>query len=134
MLSLNAKNCKRLKALTKDALAQIEDNLAAEIASKYSDIATEMTDKDVSGKELCDYLTWAYMNAVPLVGDETRQGQYSDLAQTTCPEFLYNPTTQTVLGANSGDSNLVASGFLTMLHDTLSMLKSKQAEDSAATN
>lgn len=128
MLSLNAKNCQRFDALTKDSFAQISTNLATEIAAEFSDIAAEMTDKDVSGKELCDYLTWAQLNAVPLVGDETRQAEYKKLATETCPAFLYNPTAQAVLSANSGDNNLVATGFLTQLRDTLQMLKSKQAE------
>ena len=33
------------------------------IAENYADIAKEMKEMDVSGEELCDYLTWAHFNA-----------------------------------------------------------------------
>jgi len=44
-----------------------------------------MVEKHVSGAELCDYLTWAHFNAVPLQGDEKRQSDYAAIVSDTCP-------------------------------------------------
>ena len=44
----------------------------------------------VTSVELCDYLTWAYYNAVPLEGDAVRQAEYVSLATETCPEQYYD--------------------------------------------
>lgn len=50
-----------------------------------------MKEIDVNSVELCDYMTWAYMNAVPLQGDDAQQQIYNELATTFCPENYYNP-------------------------------------------
>jgi len=71
-------------------LVQISNNLDAEIAKNYADIASEMKEKDVKGEELCDYVTWAHFNAVPLTGDQDRQQEYAKLVSETCPSAYYN--------------------------------------------
>ena len=74
-----------------------------------------MTKKDISGEELCDYLTWAYFNAVPLQGDAQRQSDYIKLVTDTCPESYYNKVSKAVSDVNTKTNNLVASGFLSVL-------------------
>jgi len=71
-------------------LTDISDKLDKEIAKSYVDISKEMKEKEVSGEELCDYLTWAHFNAVPLQGDKARQDSYRKLVGETCPQFYYN--------------------------------------------
>ena len=52
----------------KDALAGLDSALE----STYPEIWKQMQDIEVSGIELCDYLTWAHYNAIPLDGDDAR--------------------------------------------------------------
>ena len=44
----------------------------------------------VSGIELCDYLTWAHHNAIPLKGGIERNLEFAKLAELTCPTEYYN--------------------------------------------
>jgi len=74
----------------------IATNLDNMLKEFYGDIWAEMSDKNVTGTELCDYVTWSYYNAVPLQGDQARQKQYKDLVIRTCPQSLYDPTTMAV--------------------------------------
>ena len=84
-----------------------------------------MTTKDVSGEELCDYLTWAHFNAVPLQGDKERQDAYAKLVSETCPAAYYDPVTREVQSTNEAEGNLVASGFLSVLVDRVSLAVSE---------
>jgi len=52
-----------------------------------------MQDIQVTGVELCDYLTWAHFNAIPLVGDDARQAEYVSLATETCSQQYYDKVT-----------------------------------------
>ena len=99
-LSLSEKNCARYKDSISPKLAQIGSSLDSQIATEYPDISSEMAEKDVSGEELCDYLTWAHFNAVPLEGDKDRQDSYAKLVSETCPSSYYNQVTQAVLQVN----------------------------------
>ena len=80
-----------------------------------------MSSKEVSGEELCDYLTWAHFNAVPLQGDADRQKEYTQLVSETCPQTYYDKVTQAVQQVNQSSENLVASGFLTTLKDRVNL-------------
>lgn len=84
-----------------------------------------MKEKDVSGEELCDYLTWAHFNAVPLQGDSDRQASYASLVSDTCPKTFYNSVTQVVQSANKDEGNLVASGFLSVLKNRVDIAIAK---------
>ena len=124
-LSLSEKNCARYAAKIEGPLAKNAKELDATIAKEYPDIAAEMKEKDVSGEELCDYLTWAHFNAVPLQGDPERQDAYASLVRDTCPKAYYDPVTQEVQSVNEAEGNLVASGFLAVLVDRVSFAVSK---------
>ena len=84
-----------------------------------------MKEKNVSGEELCDYLTWAHFNAVPLQGDKKRQDAYAKLVRDTCPTSYYNQVTQEVQKVNASEGNLVATGFLSVLLDRVNIAVSK---------
>ena len=130
-LSLSEKNCARYAAKIEGPLAKIAKELDATIAKEYPDIAAEMKEKDVTGEELCDYLTWAHFNAVPLQGDKKRQDAYANLGRETCPKAYYAPVTQEVQKVNAAEGNLVASGFLSVLLDRVNyaVTKTNATED-----
>ena len=90
---MSEKNCQLYKTQISQTLAGLDQTLETVIATDYSDIWAEMQAKEVSGVELCDYLTWAHYNAVPLVGDDARQAEYASLVSDTCPQSYYNPKT-----------------------------------------
>lgn len=121
VLSLSQKNCARYAASIEGPLAGIAASLDAAIAASYPDIAGEMKEKDVTGEELCDYLTWAHFNAVPLQGDQDRQQEYAKLVSETCPAEYYDKVTQAVQAVNASEGNLVASGFLTTIKDRVNL-------------
>ena len=75
----------------------------------------------VTGEELCDYLTWAHYNAVPLKGDATRQAEYQTLVSTTCVASYYNSVTEATVSTSESDQNLVSSGFLKTLSDNVGL-------------
>jgi len=85
-----------------------------------------MKEMQVTGVELCDYLTWAYYNAIPLVGDIDRQEDYRTLATETCPQDYYDKITETVLSVSAANKNLVSSAFLTNLVNQVNLASVKQ--------
>jgi len=87
---VSQKNCKLYDGRISPTLDALSHSLDDTLASDYADIWSEMQAKDVSGVELCDYLTWAHYNAVPLVGDDARQSDYTQLVTETCPSVYYN--------------------------------------------
>lgn len=93
---MSQKNCKLYDGRISPTLEALSNGLDSILADDFADIWSEMQEKDVSGVELCDYLTWAYYNAVPLVGEQARQDQYSKLVSETCPTAYYNQKTQAV--------------------------------------
>lgn len=123
------KNCHRFADKIEGQLTAISTQLDAAIAETYPDISQEMKDKNVTGEELCDYLTWAHFNAVPLQGDQARQDSYSKLVGETCPQSYYNQVTEAVLSVNTSEGNLVASGFLTTLKDRVNLAVDSMADD-----
>lgn len=88
-----------------------------------------MQEMKVTGEELCDYLTWAHFNAIPLMGDDARKGEYTKLATETCPSEYYNKVTETVLSVSENNKNLVSSAFLQNLVDKVNMATGKSAEN-----
>lgn len=46
----------------------MRDNLETSTEETYPDLFAKMQEMDVNSEELCDYMTWAYMNAIPLSG------------------------------------------------------------------
>ena len=109
----------------------IATNLDNMLKEFYADIWAELSAKNVTGTELCDYVTWSYFNAVPLKGDDARQKQYKDLVHKTCPQSLYDPTTMAVLGISQKNQNLLSSSFLANIRDkvNLAVSKSENAAD-----
>ena len=121
MLSMSTKNCAAYKDAIKVDLDNITMGLDYYLKANYNDIFMEMQEKDLVGTEVCDYLTWAHFNAVPLKGDPKRQEDYKSLVDQTCRTEYYNKTTQAVLKVNEANSNLVASAFLTNLRDRVKL-------------
>ena len=54
----------------------ISSNLDSVLESDYADIWKDMQEMQVTGEELCDYLTWSHYNAIPLIGDDARKAEY----------------------------------------------------------
>lgn len=77
-------------------MQEIAVQLDIAVQESYPTIWAEMEAKDVTGTELCDYVTWSYFNAVPLQGDDERQAQYTDMATTFCPKNYYDEVNQVV--------------------------------------
>lgn len=63
---MSAKNCQFYSDAISASLDQISSDLDTTIATDFPQIYEKMSDNDVSGIEVCDYLTWARSNAVPL--------------------------------------------------------------------
>jgi len=91
-----------------------------------------MLEMQVSAIELCDYVTWAYFNSIPLQGDATQQDEYKRLATETCPSEYYNKMTTSTREISEKNGNLVSSGFISNLSDKVKMVKDskqKNADD-----
>ena len=67
---------------------------------------------------------------MPLEGDDHRQGEYRDLVHKTCPEELYNPTTESVLRVSRKNNNLVSSAFLSNIRDKVNIAVAKSEGNS----
>lgn len=72
MLSLSERNCKSFASQMEQPRKDVEAALDVAIQTDFADIWKDMQDMQVSGVELCDYLTWAHFNAITLVGDDAR--------------------------------------------------------------
>ena len=90
-----------------------------------------MQEIQVSGVELCDYLTWAYYNAVPLDGDDARQAEYVSLATQTCPQEYYDKVAQASVKVSEDNNNIVSSNYLTNLRDSYINYVGKKASNAA---
>ena len=103
--------------------------LDSAIESNYADIWKQMQGIQVSGIELCDYLTWAHYNAIALDGDEARQAEYVSLATETCPQQYYDLITKATLKISDSNKNLVSSNFLTNIRDKVNMVEGNKSEN-----
>ena len=72
MLSMNEKNCSRYSDAISQSLKDISSDLKTAISTDYPEIADDLKKAQVTSEQLCDYLTWAHFNAVPLKGDKER--------------------------------------------------------------
>ena len=86
----NERTCKRFPAEMKEPLREIDDDLEDVIEREYESIFYDMREELVSGRELCDYLTWAHHNAIRLKGGIERNLEFTKLAELTCPTEYYN--------------------------------------------
>ena len=114
-------NCAFFKDAMQVPTTKILHRLDTEIAKTYPEIYDTMKEKGVSPVELCDYVTWAYYNAVPLKGDSQRQDDYTQLATETCPQSYYNKITGKRVEVSEQNANLVSSGFLTAVRDYVNL-------------
>mmetsp|Transcript_10635 Transcript_10635/g.14334 ORF Transcript_10635/g.14334 Transcript_10635/m.14334 type:complete len:177 (+) Transcript_10635:661-1191(+) len=85
-----------------------------------------MHEMQVTGVELCDYLTWAHFNAIPLDGDDSRQAEYTKLATQTCPQQLYDQVAATTRKISESNGNLVSSAFLGNIRDKVNLASIKK--------
>ena len=84
--------------------------------------------KEITPNELCDYLTWAHMNAIPLIGTPERQIMYTQLATDFCPKNYYDLLAQAVIETNEKTGNLVTSQFLQDLHAKVTIALKNEAD------
>ena len=114
MLSLSQDNCTVYKEAMVSPLEEIGSTVQDTVCSFIPDACQQFdTDKITSkGPQICDYLTWAYYNVIPLNGTSYKQNYYKTLATEICPNFYYNKVTQAVVKANKDNGNIVATGFL----------------------
>lgn len=93
ILSMSEKNCARYSNIVSGKMKEISSVLDLAFSESYPEVWAEMSQKDVSGEEMCDYVSWAYFNAVPLQGDEARQAIYTEMATSFCPQKYYDEVT-----------------------------------------
>ena len=130
LLSVGEKNCPYYKTFAEAEFTGVNYNFSHALAETYFDLSQKMVEMDVSNEELCDYLTWAYMNAIPLKGTDEDLQTYNTLATSFCPENYYNQMTMATLRANDESGSLLTSEFLQNIKSKVEMaLKRGESEE-----
>lgn len=123
MLSMDDMNCARYEARMTPLLHDAEQTLTQTMVSSYSDIWTQMLTQQVSGPEMCSYLSWAYYSRVALSGD---MDTYTEIYNTACKDYN-NSVTQANISVNWSDDGMISHSFLTKLNDIMKQADSREA-------
>ena len=125
MMAVGEGICSRFEKEMEEPFSDIRFDLEEVIEKEYKSIFDDMRRELVSGTELCDYLTWAHHNAIPLKGGIERNLEFAKLAELTCPTEYYHKVSKVALDINERWDNLLASNFMTNLINKVEYAKSK---------